>query len=106
MQSNRLSTHEIVSRSQRLGNSESPLSAVGVEDLSTPGRSGSLVAVFGDLEPGSGLSGGGVGDLGHVDEDGAVVVATNGGLRAGSLAGLSVHLDGEGLAGCRSRLAF
>lgn len=95
-----LSTDKVVAGSDALGNSECALSAVGVEDFSTPGGSGALVAVFSDLEEGAGGGSCGVGNLGHVNQDRAVVGTADGGVGAGAIAGLGVQLYSEGGAGC------
>jgi len=94
VQRNRLSTHKVVTRCQALGHSKGPLSAVGVQDLSTPGSGGTRVSVLGDLEERSRCGRLCVGHLGHVDQDGAVVVAADGGLAALAVSGLGVHFDG------------
>ena len=94
-----LGADEVVARGDVLGDREGALAAVGVEDLRAPGGRAALVAVLGDLEEGAGGGGGGVGHLRHVDEDGAVVGAADGGVGARAVAGLGVHLDGEGGAG-------
>lgn len=99
MQGEGLSADEVVAGGDVLGDGERLLAAVGVEDLSAPGGSGALVAVLSDLEEGAAGGGLRVGDLGHVDEDGTVVGAANGRVGAGAVAGLGVHLDGEGGAG-------
>lgn len=78
MECKNLSTDEIVASSDALGNGESTLSAVGVEDLSAPGGSGALVAVLSDLEEGAAGGGGGIGDLSHVNKYGAVVGTADG----------------------------
>jgi hypothetical protein len=100
VQRNSLSTDKVVTRSDVLGNSERTLSAVGVEDLGSPGSGGASVAVFCDLEERAAGGGFGVGDLGHVDENRTVVVATDRRRAALTITWLSVHLNGEGAAGC------
>lgn len=80
MQRKHLSTDEILPGSDVLGNGERALSAVRIEDLGAPGGRCALVAVFSDLEERAGSGGGCIGNLGHVDEDGAVVGTTDGGV--------------------------
>lgn len=99
VQSQNLRADEVVARGDVLGDREGSLAAVGVEDLGAPGGGGALVAVLGDLEEGARGGGGGVRDLRHVDQDGAVVGAADGGVGARAVTGLGVHLDGEGGAG-------
>jgi len=94
MQRNRLSPDEVIPGSNVLGHGKGALSAVCVEDLGAPGRCCAGVSVFGDFEEGARGRGFGVGDFGHVHEDGAVVVAADGGLGAGACVGLGVHFDG------------
>lgn len=78
-----------------------PLAAVGVQDLGAPALIGAAVRVLGNLEPGARAVGsGGVVDLGHVDHDGAVVVAADGLGVAAAVAGLLVHLHSKRTAGC------
>jgi hypothetical protein len=90
-----LSSDEVVARGDVLGDSESSLSAVCVQDLSAPCGGSALVSVLGDLEERTAGSGLCVRNLGHVDHDGAVVGTANSGLGAGALVGLSVHLNGQ-----------
>lgn len=100
VQRDSLSTDKVVASSEAGGDGEGSLSAVRVEDLSSPGRGGAGVAILGDLEKRSGRSGLGIRDLGHVDVHRAVVVSTDGGRSAAAVSGLGVHLDGEGASGC------
>jgi len=91
-----LGTNKVISRSDRLGNGEGLLSAVGIEDLSTPGSGSAGVAVLSHLEEGSRSSSLRIRNLRHVDVDGAVVVATDRRLAALAITRLSVHLNGKG----------
>lgn len=105
MQGNSLSPQQIVTRRQVAGDADIHLAAVGIEVLGAPEvvRAGATGGVLGpsvleDLEEGgAAVSGGGVGDLGHVDQDRAVVGAADGFLAA--VAGVVlVHFDGYGAA--------
>lgn len=82
MQRKNLSANQVVTTCKALGDGKGSLSAVGVEDLGTPGGDSSGVSVLCDLEKGAGCGGLCVADLGHVDEDGAVVVTADSGVRA------------------------
>jgi hypothetical protein len=99
VQRKNLSTDEVVAGSDALGDGERALSAVGVEDLSSPGGDGAGVAIFCDLEERAAGGGFGIRHLGHVNENGAVVVATDGRRAACAVTRLGVHLNGEGTAG-------
>lgn len=99
VQSDGLGTDEVVACSNRLGDSEGTLSAVGVEDLCSPRGDSSSVAILCDLKEGTGGGGLCVSDLGHVDENRPVVVASDGRLATAAVTGLSMHLYGEGTAG-------
>lgn len=100
MQCNGLSADEVVASGNVLGHREGTLAAVCVEDLGAPGWGCAFVAVLSDLEERASGGGGGVGDLGHVDEDGAVVGTADSRLGAVAVTGLSVKLYSEGGAGC------
>ena len=100
MQGKSLSTDEVVTRSDALGDGERALPAVGVEDLGSPGSGGARVAILSNLEERTGGGGLCVGDLGHVDEDGAVVGTADSGLGALAVARLGMHLDSERAARC------
>ncbi len=100
MQGDGLGADEVVASGQVGGDGELEAAALLVEDVGAPELVLGRVAVLGDLEEGVGaVGGGGVGDGGHVDDDGAVVVAADGGAVAGTVAGLLVHLDLDGGAG-------
>lgn len=95
-----LGTDEVVARGERLGHSEGPLSAIGVEYFGSPGGGGASVSVFGDLEPRSGSRRLCVRDLGHVDEDWTVVISADSRVFASPCAWLCVHFNGQSAAGC------
>ena len=94
MQRNRLGADQVVTARNVLGDGKGALSAVCVEDLGAPGRCCACVPVFGDFEERTRGRGFCVGDFGHVHEDGAVMVAADGGLGAGACVGLGVHFYG------------
>lgn len=98
VQGNNLSTDEIVARGDVSGNPDVLLTAVGVKDISAP-----VVVpdetVLVDLEPGAARVGESIVDLGHVHDDGTVVVATNSLVGAVAVVGLSMHLNGDGATG-------
>lgn len=102
MQRNRLGAHQVIARRDLAGDGELALAAVLVERVGAPELGARVVPLLVDLEPreARGARGGGVGDLGHVDDDGAEVVAADGLAGAGAVVGLGVHLDGEAAAGC------
>lgn len=95
MQCDYLSTNEVVARSDVGGHLERALAAIGIEYLGAPGGGATLVAIFGDLEEGASGGCGCVVNLGHIDQDGAVVDAADGLGSAVAIAWLTVHLYGE-----------
>lgn len=79
---------------------KSLFAAVCVEDLCSPGWSGSVVPILGHLEEAGRCSIGSrrIVNLGHVHHHGAVVVPSYGIRGAVSLSRLLMHLDGKGRA--------
>lgn len=98
MKGNDLRTEEIVARGDVRGDLNLHLAAARVEVLDAPevvvtGGAGGVLGpgVLEDLEPAGGtVGGGGVGDLGHVHEDGTVVGAADGFRGARAVVGLLV----------------
>lgn len=105
MKRNRLRTEKVVTRWDVAGNLDVHTATACVEVFVAPvvvvsttlvrGRPG----VLEDLEPATAaISSRGVGDLGQVHHDWAVVVTTDGLSSARAVTGLLVHLDGYCLA--------
>lgn len=100
MEGDGLGTQEVIARGDVGGDGDVLLAAVLVQEVVTPDLSGGVVAELEDLEPGRRAVGSsGVVDLAQVRDDGAEVVASEGFPGAVPVAGLLVHLDGDGVAG-------
>lgn len=94
MQSNNLSSQQVVSRSNISWDLELLLSAVPVDDIGSPHvlRNQSVLV---NLEPARAGRGEGIVDLGHVDNDWTIVVTADGLVSAASVTWLSVHLNSD-----------
>lgn len=100
MQRNSLRPHKIITLGQIRRDRRLKLPAVLVQDVRPPRLARDVVPELCNLEEGVRAVGGrGVGDGGEVDHYGAEVVAADGGAVAVAVAGLLVHLDGDGVAG-------
>ena len=112
MESNDLSLEQVVTGSDVSRDLDVHAATAGVQILGSPvvvraGGAGGGPCVLEDLEPaGAAISRGGIGDLGHVGLDGTVMVTSDGLIGAAAVAGLLVHLNGDGLAGDYATLVF
>ena len=101
MQGNLLCAEKVVSWSKGLGNSEGVFATVGVEGLVSPCLRRWVVSFLANFEPRAGsVRGSGIGDLAHVNDNWAVMIASNG-LFGATSAVVSMHLYGNSLTGCR-----
>lgn len=95
MESNNLRTEKIITGSNISRDSDDLLSAVGVKRISAP-VVGLDKTVLEDLEPFASSILGRIADLGEVDDDGTVMVSSDGLIGADTVTGLLVHFDGDG----------
>lgn len=101
VKSNNLSSEQVLACWDARGDSEGIFAAVGIQAVSRPVVV-ALVAGLGNLEPSGRGSrcGQGVVDLGHVNDDGTIVVATNGLVAARAVSWLLMHFYGDCAACC------